>query len=786
MLGDGIDRSTVRNLVVITMDTTRADRIGAYGYDAIETPHIDALAEHGVLFETAIVPVPLTLPSHTSIFSGLYPIHHGVRNNGTFQVPDRIDTMAELLRQKGFSTAAVIGAFVLDSKFGLDQGFQTYDDNLHAGKKGPMFMFDERPGRMVTDQGLAWLEAHADERFFLWLHYFDPHANYEPPPPFDVLYDGRPYEGEIAGVDAEIGRVVASLRDLNRLDETLIVLTSDHGESLGEHGERTHSLLLYDATLRVPLIVTHPALPQGVRVRGQVRVVDVLPTVLDLLALPAPAQLDGASLVPLMNGDRTADRESYVETLVPYFNNAWAELRGVRTTEHKYIRAPRSELYELEADPGETKNVLEERFDVAARFAKRLDEYLAGDVLRTGEGGAAKLELSAADRERLAALGYQVADHGALDPTDLPDPKDKIVLWEEFQAAQNLMRDSKIEEAVPALRAVIEKDPGNVMAHSSLGNALQAQGLLEEAKKEYETTVALDPRRIQGRVSLARIYRKEGNVTAAFDALKQALAQDRTAPELANEFADLFQETGNTDKAIQWYEEALRRDPLYTKALIGLSNTYHRAKRDTDAREALERCLEIDPRNADALYNLGVILEGEGKDEEALAQYRRALEIEPDHVPALNNLGSYFDRKGEVPRAIATYRRVLELTDKHFEATYNLGTLLLRAKRYDEAVPLLERAMELNPRQGVVYNNLAMGYIELERYDDAIALLEKVAEADPNTAAWWLRLARVEMKAGREASARKHFDRAVAIGGEALRARFADDPVLGVLATAGQ
>ena len=777
-LGDGVDRLQIRNVVVITMDTTRADHIAAYGYTDIKTPNIDALAARGVLFEDAITPVPLTLPSHTSIFTGRYPHHHGVRNNGTFKVPDDTETLAKIVKRHGYNTGAVIGAFVLDSKFGLDQGFDTYDDNLHGGKKGPMFMFDERPGRMVTDAGLAWLKDHADKPFFLWLHYFDPHANYEPPPPFDVLYSERPYDGEIAGVDAQIGRLVTALTDLNHLKDTLLVLVGDHGESLGEHGEATHSLLIYDATLRVPLIFSHPALPQGRRVRGQVRTIDIMPTILDLLRIAPPDGVDGETLVPVMDGKHPVDRQSYIETLVPRFNNGWAELRGVRTTAYKYIRAPRSELYELTTDPQENRNLLSERAEPVRQLAARLDRYLRSDVLHTGEAAEATLQLSAADRERLAALGYNVDDRRSGPEENLPDPKDKIGLWEEFQTAQNLMRTHKHQEAVVALRALLEKDPGNVMAHSSLATALVALGQTNEAKAEFEKVTALDPRRQQGRIALARLYRRTGDLNAAFETLKQALANGGDEPELANEFADFFQETGNTDKAIEWYQEALRRDPRYVKALVGLSNTYHRAGRDTDARATLEQALAIEPRDADALYNLGVIAEAQGNQDEAVGFYRRALEIEPDHVPTLNNMGSYFDRTGKPERAAATYRRVIELSPEHFEATYNLGTLLLRQKRYEEAIPLLQRALQLKPQAGVVYNNLSLAYVEAGRPAEAVALLRQAAEAESKNPAWWLRLARVEAQMHRDAEARRHLERAIETGGQPLRARVAEDPEL--------
>lgn len=784
--GAQIDRSKIRNVVVITLDTTRADHLATYGYKDVKTPNIDALAQRGVLFEDAITPVPLTLPSHTSIFTGRYPHHHGVRNNGTFRVPDDTETMAKILKRHGMQTSAVIGAFVLDSKFGLDQGFDNYDDNLHGGKRGPMFMFDERPGRMVTDSALAWLKDHQQQPFFLWVHYFDVHANYEPPPPFDVLYDKHPYDGEIAGVDQQIGRLLTALDDFQRRDDTLIVLTADHGESLGEHGEATHSLTVYDATLHVPLIISHPALPQKRRVKGQVRTIDILPTVLDLLGVDAPKSVDGQSLVALFRSTDRVDLESYIETLVPRFNNGWAELRGVRTTSFKYIRAPRSELYDLDADPRETQNLFESQAGAVDRLSHHLDDFVKTDIALTGGGKGAALQLTAADRERLAALGYNVDNLGATPQGDLPDPKDKIALWEEFQAAQNLMRQRKHKEAIVALRSLLEKDPGNVLGHSSLATALLAQGQEAEAKAEYERVIALDPRRSQGRMSLARLYRRQGKLPEAFEALKEALANGGDEPEVASEFADLFQEAGNIEKSIEWYKEALRRDPNYVKALIGLSNTYHRAGRDTEALASLEQALQIDPRNADALYNEGVIKEAQGKPDDAADLYRRALEVQPDHVPALNNLGSYFEHKGEMPKAIAAYRRVIDLSPDHFEAVYNLGTLLLKNKSYEEALTFLERARTLNPKAAVVYNNLALAYVEAGRPNDAIALLKQAAEAQPKSPVWWLRLARIEAMAGRQADAKTHFEKAVQLGGESLRAKFADDPYLGSIAKGGK
>ncbi len=776
--GDRIDRSTIDNVVVITMDTTRADRIGAYGYEAIETPAIDAMAAGGVLFEDAITAVPLTLPSHTTIFTGQYPLHHGVRNNGSYRVPAAARTMAEILKEHGFRTGAFIGAYVLDSKYGLDQGFDVYDDDLHGGTKAPMFMFDERPARMVVDRALDWLQRDDDRRFFVWLHFFDPHANYAPPPPFDVLYDSNPYEGEIAYVDSQIARLLEALRNQGRLDSTLIVLTSDHGEGLGEHGEKTHSLLLHDATVRVPLIMRHPHLPQGTRVQGQVRTVDILPTALDLLRVPADIASDGVSLAPAMHSGTAAPHDGYIETLVTRFNHGWAELRGVRTSEQKYVHAPRPELYDLATDPAELDNLYPRDPDRARSPDQRLAELLAGDVMRSGADQQHRIELSATDRERLAALGYQVGEHGVDEGAELPDPKDRIVSWEQFHDAQQLVRERRFDEAKVALEEVLADDPGHVLAHGSLASVLLALGETEAAKRELETVTALDPRRNNGRIGLARIYQREGDMNAAFDLLKEALEVGGNQPEVANQFADLFQRAGNTEKAIEWYRETLRRDPLYIKAYVGLSDTYHRAGRETEARETLEKALEIDPRSVDALYNLGVVAEAQDRPDEAATLYRRALEVEPTHAQALNNLGGYYDRKGDTQRARSLYRRVLAAHPSHYESVYNLGTLLLRDEQVEEAIPILERATQLGGRDSSAANNLIEAYRRAGRGDRAVEFLEAGLAEHPERADWWYRMALVEASLGETEDATQHLAKAIELGGDPVAGHARKEPHL--------
>src|SRR5262245_14203684 len=374
------------NALLITIDTLRADHLGCYGRADASTPAIDRLAKEGVLFEQASTCVPLTLPSHASILTGTYPAFHGAHNNGSYKVDDSAVMLAEVLRERGHRTGAVIGAFPLASRFGLAQGFDTYDDTLPQEREGQIG-YRQRPADQVSGAGLRWLESTGGKPFFLWLHYFDPHVPYAPPEPFTARFRGRPYDGEIAFVDEQVGRVLERIRRPDLASNTLVVLMSDHGEGLGEHGEWTHGVFLYESTLRVPLVLALPGVvPAGRRVGQPVRSIDVLPTVLELLGVPAPGDVQGESLRPLYDGGAAPPRFVLAETKAPRENYAWSDLDAIRVGGLKFIRAPRAELYDLSVDPGETENRFPARPDDASRLASELEHRLADAARHAPEG----------------------------------------------------------------------------------------------------------------------------------------------------------------------------------------------------------------------------------------------------------------------------------------------------------------------------------------------------------------------------------------------------------------
>src|ERR1039458_6194701 len=429
------------NVVLITIDTLRADHVGCYGYKQIKTPNIDGLAADGTRFARAFAVVPVTLPSHTTMLTGTYPMLSGMHDFSVNKLSPTQPTMASVLKQAGYATGAVIAAAVLDSRFGLNQGFDFYYDHFDFSRLSEANLDEmERPGNVVADVVLDWLGKNSQKKFFLWMHLYDPHFQYNPPEPYKHEYAAQPYDGEIAFADEQVGRLVRYLKEKGIYQNTVIVLAGDHGEGLGEHGEKTHGFFIYNATMHVPLIIRVPGSPGGRTVAEPVSLVDLMPTMLGAVGVEVPAQVQGKSLLARVGGGDAEmaerDRSVYGETFLPRLHFNWSELRGAENTKYHFIDAPRPELYDLAKDPGELHNLLGEKKAVAeemrAKLTAMIRDYSAGKEL------AEKTGLDPALMERLKALGY-AAFSGGSDPSmssrELPDPKDRIEAYEEFSDA---------------------------------------------------------------------------------------------------------------------------------------------------------------------------------------------------------------------------------------------------------------------------------------------------------------------------------------------------------------
>ncbi|MBC8423684.1 sulfatase-like hydrolase/transferase [bacterium] len=569
--GDG-DREPVPpdgarpNLLVITLDTARADHLGCYGYPGARTPHIDRLARGGVLFDQAITAAPLTVPAHASLFTGLRPPAHGARTNESTLTDETITTLAEVLRDAGYATRAWVGAEVVRRWSGLAQGFDAYADDFSGDRRAGSGKYVEKPAAEVVGAAMTGLR-RVPEPFFAWVHLFDPHAPYAPPEDH-AAPSGHAYDGEIAYADHWLGELFASLEASGRRERTVIAFLSDHGEALGQHGEHTHGIFLYDATLHIPLILNGPGLGEpGRRVAEQVRIIDVMPTLLDLAGVPAPDGLHGVDLSPLWRGGKLDALPAYSETLHPWTTMGWSPLYALRDEGWKAIEAPRPELYDLARDPGE-------RSDLADDEGKRRDRMLARIAgLRAADAGRARGDDAVLDDERRAALeslGYVTSSRSGEVPevaAHLFDPKDGRQVLESYQHGHALLTRGDPAGAIEVLRPVFERHPGA----TQLGGAL-AEGYL--ALRRYD-----DARRVY----------------------EQILEWDAHDTKLLINLASIHLMAGDTDQGVLYLERALEVDPHHVAALINLAETYRAARDDTArARVYYERFLEAAPTDADA------------------------------------------------------------------------------------------------------------------------------------------------------------------------------------------
>ncbi len=767
------------NLLLITFDTTRADHVGYATDRANRTPTLDALAARGTWFATCIASQPLTVPSHASIMTGLYPYHHGVRNNGTYSLGEEATTLAELAREAGYATHAIVSSFVLDSQFGLDQGFDGYDDDLAGAAKPAAFMFREIKAERTAAKAVRWIkeERPKDRPFFLWVHFWDPHADYDPPRDVAIRFPGDPYSGEIYFADRELGNVIAALGDRQLDDRTLVVFVGDHGEGLGEHGERTHGIFIYDATVHVPMLFAGPGVPVARRVDGLVRTVDIVPTLIELLRLRNPGTLDGASLRPLWRGGQD-ERWAYSETFITRFNFGWSELRGIRTATWKAIQAPRPEVYDLTADPRERTNLLAG----GARVPEAVLP-LFNDLRRTAaedpfaRGGQREAKLDPETRRKLAALGYVWgSDTGREGPR--ADPKDRIAFWDRFERAQALIRQRAYAEAIPALDALLAEDPENAVALLSLANALSHTGDRQRALETLQRVIALDPTREQPYLAAAKLLRELGRRDEALQLVQAVVAMQPESPEILLSLGDAYLEDERFAEAEGWFRKAVAADPHSMTAAAGLGNCLNRAGRLTEALEVLRAAREHDPSHHTVTYNLAVVLERLGDQRGALELYRVAVQLDPDDSMSWNNLGSILDRMGQREEALRHIARARELDPENAEAAYNLGALYVAAGKAAQGLPHLEAALALRPSflQAAVFRARALE--ALQQWPAALSAYRELSKSNP---AALLGVARVELAMGHGEAARAALAAAIERGGDGVRTVAQRDPALGLL-----
>ena len=650
------------SVVLVSIDTLRADHLALYGYAAGSTPHLDALGREGIVFDDVYSHCPLTLPAHASMLTGLLPPHHGVRDNQGFTLAADKRTLASRFRAAGFETGAAVSAYVIRAGTGISQGFDAYDDALPLDQSVEALAVQRRDGAQAVESLLRWIDGRTgSRRFFAFLHLYEPHAPYAPPPAYAAL--AQPYDGAVAYADELVGRLVTRLGEHGRLDRVILAVTADHGEGLGDHGEQEHGLFLYREAVHVPLVVRLPGAPRaGTRVAGTTAQVDIAATLLDLAGLGADG-MDGRSQRLALAGTSMERRPVYSETFYPRYHFGWSELLAATEDRYRYIQAPRAELYDVRADPGERANLAPQRADTARSMAG----WIA--TARGPVEAAAPAAVPSDVAENLRALGYVGGRAPLASPGPLPDPKDEVAAYEAYRRAGALHGSGRDEEAVAALRKALAETPGMVDAWDLLGIALVQLGRTREAVAALDEVVRLDPTHAGAHLALARIDTIEGRM----------------------------------DRALRHAELAAATDPA--RAYETTAELMLRAGRLGEAASFGRRGLDADRSSVMSAFVLAEVARRQGRFAEAVPLYRQAaaaqrlrkgLVVRDLHA----GLADCLARLGQLPEAEQEFRAEIAAIPYSREGRTGLAILYRSQGRDAEARGVLEGVVTANPRAG--------------------------------------------------------------------------------------
>lgn len=675
----GEPHASPANFLLITLDTCRADYLSCYpgAKHPGLTPNLDALAELGVLCVDAITPYPVTLPSHASILTGLWPFEHGLLDNRLRRLGESLPTLATVLETRGYQTAAFVSAFPLDSRFGLDRGFQHYDDEFSAapGASSDRFSvhFNERAAGPTTDAVLEWLRERAIEPFFLWVHYFDPHEPYAPPAPFAARYPQDPYAGEVAYMDHHLGRLIEAVwSSEEQRERTLVVVVGDHGEALGQHGETTHGLFLYDEVMRVPLLWAGGRIPREARkVREQVSTIDLFPTLLALLELPGPENLPGQNLAPcLLSGKEPPARPVYLETHEANLMFGWAPLRGLRTAQWKYIDAPEAELYYLPEDPGEEHNVVTSKPEMAGTIHASMRDLVAHrkeNVLSSTQ----EVHLDPEALKQLESLGYlRSPSQSAADAADWdrsvqgkPDPKARVHLLGEIDRLHAQFATGNFPAALSTSRRILEEDPGNALVRLRQAECLHFLKQYTQAEQAF-----------------------------------RRLAEDFPAdPQSTVGLVNLYLDQRQFEKALPWLEETVKRDPLNSDSRLMLGRVYRQLGQLAEAEAVLSDLLQQDDMNGEVYLQRAYVRQARNDLQGALEDKKAYLEINPSSAAVWTEVANLHFHFKEAEQGKASIAKALEAKANFPPALCTLAKHLIAEGDFAGAREYVIQALNQDP-----------------------------------------------------------------------------------------
>ncbi|MCD4748982.1 MAG: sulfatase-like hydrolase/transferase [Thermoanaerobaculales bacterium] len=692
----GFDAFPGASVVLVTLDTTRADRFGCYGSEAGLTPFMDALAKEGVLFEQAQAVTPITLPSHASILTGLLPTTHEVRNNGMFSLSEEFETLAGAFSREGYATGAFISAQVLASRYGLDRGFDVYDDDLSHSLKVGQSMVPSRKGNLTLDRAISWLDTIDQEQpLFMWLHLYDPHAPYSPPPEFRQKFPADPYGGEIAFTDDLVRRLVEKLKASGRYESTILTIMADHGEALGEHGEKTHGILLHQSTIRVPWLLTTPAgraAQKGMRIERPVSCVDLVPILASLTEITPPnaGRLDGATDV--LSSSQQEERDIYFEAMLPMFQYGWSPLRGLRQGSWQIINGRRSEIFNLSNDPRELVDLSESDPLQLEFLLEQVNAVISTDTTLDVDSS---LDMKPSERAALEALGY-LATTASARP-DPPDPRDLVTGHVHVELSRDLMAAGRSEEALREIDLMLKDDPENLAALNLKAQLFLQLGRMDEAEAILRRSLEFDLRNSDVIANLGRLEMARGHFQAAIELAR--LGRKSRSP-----FGTF--------------------DVLEARALSALG-------REPEADELVRASLEKTPDDADLLLVRATQRIRAGQYREAEADLRHAVTVDPFHSPTRQALGQLLQSQGQNDQAIRVYEDLLRINPTNAATLLSIGQIILQTDPL-KAIPYLEESARLAPGKKVNQTTLGVAYIQADRVPDAEAALRRATALDPD------------------------------------------------------
>ena len=788
-------KNKIQRVILISIDTCRADYLSCYGYPENTTPNIDKFAAEGVRFENVISPVPQTLPAHSSMLTGTIPVYHEVHDNMGFKLGPEQLTLAEILLKNGFRTGAVISAFVLDSQFGMDQGFDYYNDHFEEEHKA--IDISERIGDETSRVANEWIEQNADDNFFLFVHYYDPHFDYEPPEPFASKFNNNLYAGEIAFTDHCIGQVLGKLKELGLYDSTLIIITADHGEMLGEHGEMTHAYYIYQSAIKVPLIIRFPNSSGPKTVKEVVGLVDIVPTVCNLLDIEAPAQVQGKDLSGYMQeeGFSYPDRYVYCESLFPTKYDA-NPLYGVVTDKYKYIQTTRDELYDLAVDPKEGNNILEQKSQHARILKDELMQIMESSIPSEGSGG--KTELDAETRRRLESLGYVggvLGGDAQLDPTR-DDPKDRVDLYRVHAAVPDFIEKQKFDEATALCEEVLEKWPKFYKTHLHLSKILMMQNRYSEAIGSLKEVLRSEPDQFEANNRMGMILSMQNKFDQAIKYYKKGVEIDPTNVTALNNYGTALVGMGKIDEGIVAFKKAIEIYPDHSEAHNNILYTFVKNDRLEEAAEHAEEMVALAPEQRLSIYNeFGVLLLQNKKLDFALKYFDKSIQYFPDEPEAYfhhgnvlmqqkklqegikhfedmrsrwpddakiyYNIGVFFKEMKKPEQAVVQFNKALSLNAEYILARYTLAMMLSEHGKLDEAKQHFEKLLEINAEQFLIHNELAFILLKQQNLDGAPVHFRQSLQLNPNQPEILYNMARLGRQQGNMAQAVEYWERAL-------------------------